>query len=181
MHFWVTLWDQNVLFALSLQKPHFFYFQTADSGQAFVSARKPKPQVKNSLQLQKKVGFRFLSVCVLAEVIYWNQIKWKLCERAAFTTANNSSRIPEKRARTKTQLTTGHKSTQGQRSRQSFAFALIGCVIWDSGGGVKPTEEKKGEDEEEAWQALAPAWGMGHLNVNTPWCHFTPHWLLYTI
>lgn len=53
------------------------------------------------------------------------------------------------------------KEQHGGSSRESFAFALIGCVIWDSGSGVKLPEEEKEEDEEEAWEAGAPVWGDG--------------------
>lgn len=69
------------------------------------------------------------------------------------------------------QLTTAHNSPQAQRGRESFAFALIGCVIWDSGSGVKLSEEEKGEDEEEALELVHQCGGWATLtliNVNTP-------------
>lgn len=38
-------------------------------------------------------------------------------------------------------------------SRRSFVFGLIGCIIWDTSSGVKPSEE--------AWEASALGWGWG--------------------
>lgn len=43
VHFWVTLWDQSVPFALNLQKPHLLYFWTADPGPASIS-KQPESQ-----------------------------------------------------------------------------------------------------------------------------------------
>lgn len=45
--------------------------------------------------------------------------------------------------------------------RRSFVFGLIGCIIWDTSSGVKPSEE--------AWEAGAFEWGMGVGDVHSSW------------
>lgn len=61
-----------------------------------------------------------------------------------------------------------HYCPAGIGSRRSFAFALIGCIIWDTSSGVKPSEEEK----EEAWEACALGGGwvsITSIKLNCPW------------
>lgn len=68
-----------------------------------------------------------------------------------------------------------HYSPTGIGSRRSFAFALIGCIIWDTSSGVKPSEEEK----EEAWEACALGGGwvsITSIKLNCPWFKY-----IYTV
>lgn len=65
--------------------------------------------------------------------------------------------LPHKLTITTGELATHtHCSLTRIGSRRSFAFALIGCIIWDTSSRVKPSEEER----EETWEACALGWGM---------------------
>lgn len=73
-----------------------------------------------------------------------------------------------------------HYSPTGIGSRRSFAFALIGCIIWDTSSGVKPSEEEK----EEAWEACALGGGwvsITPIKLNCPWFEYIYTFVLKTI
>lgn len=58
-------------------------------------------------------------------------------------------------------------SPTGIGGRRSFAFALIGCIIWDTSSGVKPSEEEKEEAREAC--ALGGGWvSITSTKLNCP-------------